>query len=79
MKKCSIYDELYKFVVENFFIWINLLFKNVIFKLSLPSVGKKQSAKSSLPSVVFVTLGKKPFTECQKRHSAKKLFVECQK
>jgi hypothetical protein len=32
-----------------------------------------------LPSVVFVTLGKKPFTECQKRHSAKKLFVECQK
>jgi hypothetical protein len=40
---------------------------------------KKHSAKSSLPSVVFVTLGKEPFAECQKRHSAKKLFAECQK
>jgi hypothetical protein len=38
----------------------------VIFKLSLPSVGKKHSAKSSLPSVVFLTLGKELFAECQK-------------
>jgi hypothetical protein len=35
--------------------------------LSLPSVGKKHSAKSSLPSVVFATLGKEPFAECQKK------------
>jgi hypothetical protein len=33
----------------------------------------------SLPSVVFVTLGKEPFAECKKRHSAKKLFAKCQK
>jgi hypothetical protein len=52
----------------------------VIFKLSLPSVEKKHSTKSSLPSVVFVTLSKEPFAECQKkRHSVKKLFAECQK
>jgi hypothetical protein len=52
---------------------------------------KKHSAKSSLPSVVFVTLGKEPFAECQKKtlsketlcrvskikHSAKSLFAEC--
>jgi hypothetical protein len=63
----------------------------VIFKLSLPSVGKKHSAKSSLLSVVFVTLGKEPFTECQKKtlgketlcrvskikHSVKSFFAEC--
>jgi hypothetical protein len=44
-----------------------------------------------LPSVVFVTLGKEPFAECQKKtlgketlcrvskikHSAKKLFAKC--
>jgi hypothetical protein len=28
---------------------------------------KKHSAKSSLPSIVFVTLGKEPFAECQKK------------
>jgi hypothetical protein len=62
----------------------------VIFKLSLPSVGKKHSAKSSLPSVVFVTLGKELFVECQKtlgketlcrvskiKQSAKSFFAEC--
>jgi hypothetical protein len=52
---------------------------------------KKHSAKSSLPSVVFVTLGKDPFAECQKntlgketlcrvskiKHSAKSFFAEC--
>jgi hypothetical protein len=52
---------------------------------------KKHSAKSSLPSVVFVTLGKEPFAECQKKalgketlcrvskikHSAKSFFAEC--
>jgi hypothetical protein len=45
----------------------------------LPSVGKKHSTKSSLPSVKK-TLGKELFAECQKiKHSAKKLFAECQK
>jgi hypothetical protein len=39
---------------------------------------KKHSTKSSLSSVVFVTLGKELFAEC-KKHSAKKLFVEYQK
>jgi hypothetical protein len=52
---------------------------------------KKHSAKSFLPSVVFVTLGKESFAECQKKtlgketlcrvskikHSAKSLFAEC--
>jgi hypothetical protein len=52
---------------------------------------KKHSAKSSLPSVVFVTLGKEPFAECQKKtlgketlcrvskikHSVKSFFAEC--
>jgi hypothetical protein len=52
---------------------------------------KKHSAKSSLSSVVFVTLGKEPFAECQKKtlvketlcrvskikHSAKSFFAEC--
>jgi hypothetical protein len=44
---------------------------------------KKHSANSSLPSVVFVTLGKEPFAECQKKtvskikHSAKSFFAEC--
>jgi hypothetical protein len=63
----------------------------MVFKLSLPSDGKKHSAKSSLPSVVFVTLGKEPFAECQKKtlrketlcrvskikHSTKSFFAEC--
>jgi hypothetical protein len=54
-------------------------------------LGKKHTAKSSLPSVVFVTLGKEPFVECQKKtlgketlcrvskikHSAKSFFAEC--
>jgi hypothetical protein len=52
---------------------------------------KKHSTKSSLPSVVFVTLGKEHFVECQKKtpdketlcrvskikHSAKSFSVEC--
>jgi hypothetical protein len=52
---------------------------------------KKHSTKSSLPSVVFVTLGKEPFAECQKKtlgketlcrvskikHSVKSFFAEC--
>jgi hypothetical protein len=64
----------------------------VIFKLFLPSVGKKKhSTKSSLPSVVLVTLDKELFAECQKqtlgketlchvskiKHSAKSFFAEC--
>jgi precorrin-6x reductase len=63
----------------------------MIFKLSLSSVEEKHSAKSSLPSVVFVTLGKEPFAECQKKtlgketlcrvlkikHSANSFFAEC--
>jgi hypothetical protein len=39
----------------------------VIFELSLPSVGKKHLAKSSLSSVIFLTLGKELFAECQKK------------
>jgi hypothetical protein len=52
---------------------------------------KKHSAKSSLTSVVFVTLGKEPFAECcicdtrqraicrvsKIKHSAKSFFAEC--
>jgi hypothetical protein len=52
---------------------------------------QKHSTKSSLPSVVFVTLGKEPFAKCQKKtlgketlyrvskikHSAKSFFAEC--
>jgi hypothetical protein len=63
----------------------------VIFKLSLLVLEKKHSAKSSLPSVVLVTLGKEPFAECKKKtlgkktlcrvskikHSAKSFFAEC--
>jgi hypothetical protein len=60
----------------------------MIFKLSLPSVGKKHSTKSSLSSVVFVTLGVFSFTEgflrdtqralcgvSNKKHSAKNLTL----
>jgi hypothetical protein len=48
--------------------------------LSLSSVGKKHSAKSSLPSVIFLTLGKEALCRVsKKKHSAKKLFAECQK
>jgi hypothetical protein len=36
--------KLYNFVVENFFIWINLLLQNVLWSSSLPSE-KKHSAK----------------------------------
>jgi hypothetical protein len=49
----------------------------MIFKLSLSSVEKKHSAKSSLSSVVFLTLDKELFAECQKKHSAKSFFTEC--
>jgi hypothetical protein len=35
---------------------------------------KKHSTKSSLPSVVFVTLGKEPFAECQKKTLGKELL-----
>jgi hypothetical protein len=35
---------------------------------------KKHSAKSSLPSVVFVTLGKELFAECQKKTLSKELL-----
>jgi hypothetical protein len=52
---------------------------------------KKHSAKSSLPSVVFVTIGKELFVECQIKtlgkeilcrvskikHSTKSFFAEC--
>jgi hypothetical protein len=57
--------EFNNFVVQNLFIWVNLLPQNVFWKISLPSVNKK-------------TLSKDCFTECQIWHSAKKLFAECQ-
>jgi hypothetical protein len=60
-------DELYNFVVENFFIWINLPLQNVLWnflclvqkkntrqKSSLPSVQKKHSAKSQIPVVIVI-------------------------
>jgi hypothetical protein len=43
----------------------------VIFKLSLPSVEKKHSTKSSLPSVIFLTLGKEALCQVSKKHSTK--------
>jgi hypothetical protein len=45
------------------FYLIDLLLQNVISKLSLPIVGKNTRQRSSLPSV--------------KKHSTKKLFIEC--
>jgi hypothetical protein len=45
----------------------------------LPSVGKKHSAKSSLPSVIFLTLGKEALCRVSKKHSAKSFFAECPK
>jgi hypothetical protein len=36
--------------------------------LSLPSVGKKHSAKSSLPSVIFLTLGKEALCRVSKNY-----------
>jgi hypothetical protein len=51
----------------------------MIFKLSLPSVEKNTLQRSSLPSVLFLTLGKETLCRVLKKHSAKKLFVECQK
>jgi hypothetical protein len=49
-------DELYNFVVENFFIWINLLLQNVLWNLSLLNAKKKKH------------LAKIFFAECQKKH-----------
>jgi hypothetical protein len=40
---------------------------------------KKHSAKSSLPSVVFVTLGKKSFAECQKKTLGKETICRVSK
>jgi len=79
-------DELYNFVVENFFILINLLLQNVIWKFSLPSVKKKHSAKklfaecqkkhsakSSLPSVKKITLGKEAFLPSAKKNTRQRV------
>jgi hypothetical protein len=50
----------------------------MIFKLSLPSVEKKHSSKSSLPSVIFLTLAKEALCRVSKiKHSAKRLFAQC--
>jgi hypothetical protein len=50
----------------------------MIFKLSLPSVEKNTRQRTSLPSVLFLTLGKDALYRVLKRkHSAKKLFAEC--
>jgi hypothetical protein len=40
---------------------------------------KKHSTKSSLPSVVFVTLGKEPFAECQKKTLGKETLCRVSK
>jgi hypothetical protein len=50
----------------------------MIFKLSLPSVEKKHSAKNSLLSVKNKTLGKEILCRVSKiKHSAKSFFTEC--
>jgi hypothetical protein len=49
--------KLYKFVVENFFIWINLLLQNMHWNLSLPSAKKNTWQRPSLSSLKK-TLGK---------------------
>jgi hypothetical protein len=46
----------------------------VILKLSLPSVGKKHSAKSSLPSVIFLTLDKEALCRVSKKTLGKELL-----
>jgi hypothetical protein len=48
----------------------------MIFKLSLLSVEKNTRQRSFLSSVIFLTLDKKLFDECQK-NTGKKLFAEC--
>jgi hypothetical protein len=87
-------EKLYNFVVENFFILINLLLQNVFCRSCLPS-GKpktlgKPSAKNntrqraSLPSAKK-TLNKELvcrvffFAKCFFGHSAKSFFAECPK
>jgi hypothetical protein len=45
----------------------------------LPSVEKKHSAKSSLPSFIFLTLGKEFLCRVSNKTLGKKLFAKGQK
>jgi hypothetical protein len=74
-------DELYNFIVKTFFIEINLLLQNVIWKLYLPSVKRKHSAKKKLfTGCQKKTLRKKALCQVSdKKHLVKSLFAECRK
>ena len=87
--KIGHFDELYNFVVENFFILINLLLQNMLWSYHLPSVFLS-NAKIFLPNVFCPALGKdliyqvlnfrhltKHILPSVKKHSAKSLFAEC--
>jgi hypothetical protein len=43
-------NVLYNFVTENIFIWINLLFQNIIWKLHLSGVAKTLGKKTICPA-----------------------------
>jgi hypothetical protein len=43
-------NVLYNFVIENVFIWINLLFQNIIWKLPLPGVTKTLDKEAICPA-----------------------------
>jgi hypothetical protein len=47
--------------------------------LSLPSVEKNTRQRSSLPSVIYLTLGKEALCRVLKNTRQKKLFAEFQK
>ena len=83
------FEKLYNFVVEHFFILINLLLQNMLWSYHLPSVFLS-NAKIFLPNVFCPALGKdliyqvlnfrhltKHILPSVKKHSAKSLFAEC--
>ena len=62
-------NELYNFVVENFFIWVNLVPQNVFWKISLPRANREAFAEG-LP------IGPRQRVFAEGRPSAKTLFAE---
>ena len=82
------FEKLYNFVVEHFFILINLLLQNMLWSYHLPSVFLS-NAKIFLPNVFCPALGKdliyqvlnfrhltKHILPSVKKHSAKSLFTK---
>ena len=61
-------DELYNFVVQNFFIWINLLLQNMLWKFLCRVSKNNTRQRGSLPSVKK-TLSKGGFAECPKKNT----------